>query len=102
VIRSIQTEYHSSHSHLRNPTPATVGTSLAAGDDATEATVSAAGFRNYHVTGAPRRGDYGRFRPSRSWAATHSSVITAAPSETSPHNTVAATISASLRTWPAP
>ena len=46
--------------------------------------------------------DYGRFRPRRSCAVTHSSVITAAPRETSPHSTVAATISASLHTLPGP
>src|SRR6185437_4574968 len=40
----------------------------------------------------------GRLRPSRSCAVTHSSATTAAPSETSPHRTVAATISASLFT----
>ena len=45
---------------------------------------------------------YGRLRPSRSWAATQSSVTTAQPRETSPHSTVAATISASLRTLPVP
>jgi len=47
-------------------------------------------------------GSYGRLRPSRSWAATQSSVTTAQPRETSPHSTVAATISASLRTLPVP
>ena len=45
---------------------------------------------------------YGRLRPSFSCAATHSSQTTAAPSEISPHSTVAATISASFRTFPAP
>ena len=39
---------------------------------------------------------YGRLRPSRSWASTHSSATTAEPSESSPASTVAATISANL------
>jgi thioester reductase-like protein len=39
---------------------------------------------------------YGRLRPSRSWAETHSSATTAEPSESSPASTVAATISANL------
>ena len=54
------------------------------------------------VPGHPRGGRYGRLRPRRSCAATHSSATTADPSEISPHNTVAATISANLRTWPGP
>jgi uncharacterized membrane protein YeaQ/YmgE (transglycosylase-associated protein family) len=45
---------------------------------------------------------YGRLRPSRSCDFTHSSATIAEPSESSPHSTVAATISASLRTLPAP
>jgi len=45
---------------------------------------------------------YGRLRPSRSCAATHSPATTAEPSEISPHKIVAAMISASLRTLPLP
>ena len=47
-------------------------------------------------------GGYGRLRPSRSWASTHSSATIAEPSEISPHKTVAATTSANLRTLPLP
>src|SRR5919204_3552725 len=39
---------------------------------------------------------YGRLRPSRSWAATHSSATIAEPSDSSPQRRVAATISANL------
>lgn len=48
------------------------------------------------------RSSYGRLRPSRSCASTHSSATIAEPSEISPHRTVAATISANLRTLPPP
>jgi hypothetical protein len=37
-----------------------------------------------------------RFRPSRSWAATHSPATTAALTDTSPQSTVAATIPANF------
>ena len=43
-----------------------------------------------------------RLRPYRSCASTHSSAATAEPSDSSPHSTVAAMISASLRTPPLP
>ena len=43
---------------------------------------------------------YGRLRPCRSWALTHSSATIAEPSESSPQSTVAAMISANLRTLP--
>jgi hypothetical protein len=52
--------------------------------------------------GRPQTTSYGRLRPSRSCAATHSPATTAEPSEISPHKTVAAMISASLRTLPLP
>jgi hypothetical protein len=45
---------------------------------------------------------HGRLRPNRSWASTHSSATTAEPSDSSPQSTVAATISANLRTFPLP
>ena len=44
----------------------------------------------------------GGFRPSDSWLDTHWSATIAEPSDSSPHSTVAATISASLRTLPGP
>ena len=44
----------------------------------------------------------GAVAPQRSWALTHSSATIAEPSDSSPHSTVAATISASLRTLPVP
>ena len=47
-------------------------------------------------------GQLGRLRPRRSWALTHSSATIAEPSDSSPHSTVAATISANLRTLPLP
>jgi hypothetical protein len=51
---------------------------------------------------APTAARQGRFLPSASWLATHSSATIAAPSESSPHSTVAATISANFRTLSCP
>ena len=47
-------------------------------------------------------GCQGRLRPNRSCASTHSSATMAEPSESSPHSTVAATISVNLRTLSLP
>ena len=51
---------------------------------------------------AAARASLQRLRPNRSCASTHSSATTAEPSESSPQSTVAATISANLRTLPFP
>jgi hypothetical protein len=55
-----------------------------------------------HTRPRNQSSDYGRLRPNRSCAATHSSATIAEPSDSSPQSTVAATISANFRTLPLP
>jgi len=54
-------------------------------------------IKSAHIIVVPQR-----FRPSLSWADTHSREDTAAPSDISPAAATAVTISANLRTFPAP